>query len=144
MATFKHRVTTENRETGEVTETEKHFTIKVKNQQAFYSVFINTIGRMYDLKCVSDYKVMIELCCNAEFNTGIIHMSPHLRKDMLERLVMTTQNFSNSIFRLKGLRLITGDKGTFTINPEIFWVGERNSRIHLLNDEEFMISFVSW
>ncbi len=141
MSVLKTKITKLDKSTGEIVEVEKHFAIKVKNNEHFFSSFINSVGRLYNLKNVSDYKVIIELCCHAEYNTGVIHMSSHLRKQIIDKLGLSTQNFSNSISRLKELKLISGENGSFLINPEIFWIGDRETRLKLLVSEQFEIVF---
>lgn len=141
MGVLKSRVTKVDVSSGEYVEIEKHFSIKVKNAESFFSVFINSIGRLYNLRTVSDYKVIISLCCNAQYNTGVIHLSAELRKSIMENTGLSTQSFSNSIYRLKTLGLIDGGRGSYTINPEIFWIGDRDARMKILKDGDFTIKF---
>lgn len=127
--------------TGEMFEVEKHYRIPVDNIESFYCSFINSVGRLYGLKSISDFKVITELCINAKFNTGEIHLSSNLRKEMCTKLEISNQNLSNSLARLKELKLIAGEKGSYKINPEIFWKGDASERLKLMKSKDFQISF---
>jgi len=60
---------------------------------------------------------------------------------MCTKLELTTQGLSNSFTRLKELKLIAGEKGSYKINPEIFWKGDANERLKLMKTKDFKISF---
>lgn len=127
--------------TGDIFEMEKHYRVKVDDTESFYCSFINSIGRLYGLKSITDFKVITELCVHAQFNTGIIHISAGFRKEMCTKLELTTQGLSNSFTRLKELKLIAGEKGSYKVNPEIFWKGDANERLKLMKSKDFKISF---
>jgi hypothetical protein len=127
--------------TGETIVVEKQFTVGTKDTEHFYCTYINSIGRLYGLKSLSDFKVIIEFCVRAEFNTGIIDISIKKRKELCDKLEISSQSLSNSIARLKELRLLAGEKGTYQINPEIFWKGDANERLRLLKTNDFKITF---
>ena len=57
--------------------------------------------------------------------------------DIIIYVAMLIYNFK----KLRDLSLITGDKGRFTINPQIFWKGEMKVRNQLLKEEAVQISF---
>ena len=51
------------------------------------------------------------------------------------------KNPINNLKKLKELGLITGEKGEFTINPEIFWKGDTKTRQQVLEGKSLKVSF---
>lgn len=131
-----------DRETGEVTqvETEKSFTIQTTADK-FYMTFIEYAKPRLKIKYASDHVVLATLCDMAMYNTGVVKITPQDRDVMCEGLELSKQQLTNSIARLKKLDLITGDRGTFTINPQVFWKGDTKTRDSLLKDEGIKITF---
>ena len=121
--------------TGEVIEvtTQKIYSIKV-NSDKFFMTFIEMIAPVYKLKSLSDLKLMIKFCEIAEYNTGKVNISSSLRKEICQQLEMSTNSFSISLKSLKDKRLITGDKGTYIINPEIYWKGTIDVRSSMMKN----------
>lgn len=48
---------------------------------------------------------------------------------------------SISLKELVSKRLITGERGSYTINPQIFWKGDLLARDNLLQVEEIQVAF---
>lgn len=81
------------------------------------------------------------MCKRAQYNTGVVNISAADRKEICEELNITNNAITNNFKKRRDLSLITGDKGRFTINPQIFWKGEMKVRNQLLKEEAVQISF---
>lgn len=134
--------TTIDKETGEVLSisTIKEFSVKT-TVDSFYMTFIDYASPFLQLKQGSDKTVIAKLCTQAEFNTGVITLAASKRKDLCDELNISNQQLTNSLLRLKKLKLIEGGGGVFKINPLIFWKGDLKSRDELLNTEGFKVTF---
>ena len=67
-------------------------------------------------------------------------------KDQLEKLSVTSSDIYNyyclnDFKALKDLNLISGEKGVFTINPQIFWKGDEKARKAFMGEQEIKIKF---
>ena len=60
---------------------------------------------------------------------------------MCSELNLANNQITNNLKKLKDLNLITGDKGSFTVNPEIFWKGDAQTRKDILNNKSLQVSF---
>ncbi len=131
-----------NPETGEYVtiESQKTFTTKVTEEQ-FYMTFVNFIGPIFDLKPERAKDLLIWMLKHAEFNTGVVQLPTATRKQISEELSMSNNSITNYLKVLKNKKLISGDCGVFTINPQIFWKGELAARKELLKDKNIQISF---
>lgn len=129
-------------QTGETTflETQKSFTVQTTADK-FYMTFIEYAKPRLKIKYASDHVVLATLCDMAMYNTGIVKITPQDRDEMSRELELSKQQLTNSITRLKKLDLLTGDRGTFTINPQVFWKGDTKTRDSLLKDEGIKITF---
>lgn len=129
-------------ETGEikVIESQKVFTKKVKNDN-FYFTFIDFVAPLFRLRSDSAKTLLVWLCTNAEFNTGVVRLTADDRRQLCETLNMSNNAITNCLKKLKDLNLISGQDGKFTINPQIFWKGEMSVRDRLLQSEDIQIIF---
>jgi len=129
-------------DTGEikVIESQKVFTKKVKNDN-FYFTFVDFIAPLFRLRSDSAKTLLVWLCTNAEFNTGIVRLTADDRRQLCETLNMSNNAITNCLKKLKDLNLISGQDGKFTINPQIFWKGEMSVRDKLLQSEDIQIIF---
>ena len=76
----------------------------------------------------------------AEYNSGEVNISSAKRKKVCEQLKITTTQFSNHLKTLNKLGLITGTKGLYYINPEIFWKGENSVRTEYLKSKSLKVT----
>ena len=131
-----------DKETGEILSYEacKQFTTKV-DQDSFYMVYIDSIGPLFNLTSASARNLLAWMCSNAEFNTGKIDISTANRKEICNKFGITNATISNNISKLKKLKLIDGDDGSYIINPKIFWKGDNKARSELLKTKEIQIIF---
>lgn len=139
---FEKRTEVVDPETGEITgniTTEKKYVYNV-DADKFYMTFIDFTAPLYKLKSDSAKNVLQWMCCNAEFNTGIVYLPAPRMEEMSEFLNMPKQSIYNNIVQLKKLGLLTGERGKFMINPEIFWKGDIQTRRQLLESNGGAVS----
>lgn len=134
-----------DKDTGEIfaMETSKTWTAKQSVEQ-FYMTFIDMYSSLFSkIHSEKAKDVLTWMCMNAEFNTGRVLITPIIREELCKQLSVSSAALSTHISLLKKLNLINGSKGTFFINPEIFWKGELSVRNKLLKDGNitFTISF---
>lgn len=132
-----------NPETGELMQYETSKTYKEKiNSDNFYMVFLDYMAPLFKIKSHITRQVLDKLCQMAEFNTGKVTVSTSDRKELCDSIEINAQQFSRALKQLKDLNLITGDSGSFKINPEIFWKGDQNiRRKELLDNKSLQITY---
>lgn len=128
--------------TGEIVkvDSQKTFTEKI-NPEHFYMTFIDYIAPLYQLHSEVARRMLDWMCEHAEYNTGIVDLSTSKRQQMCTELNLANNQVTNNLKKLKDLNLITGDKGSFTVNPEIFWKGDAQTRKDILNNKSLQVSF---
>lgn len=121
-----------DRLTGEVIDVvvRKRYSIPVKTDE-FFMAFVQFMGPFFEIRYADDFKVLGKMCCWAQMNTGEVDLTAMKRKKMMEELVMTKDQISRSLRRLKDLELISGDGGSYSISHEIFWKGGTDERAAL-------------
>ena len=127
-----HIEETVDRTTGEIQTVKKTFAVKSKTTEEFFMVFLSGLNALCALSRPSDIKILACLCERAEYNTGIVRLTAVDRQEVMKKLGIKPQAFTNSLGRLKKANLVTGDRGTYEINPQHFWKGETNERQRLL------------
>lgn len=123
-----------------ITTTQKTHKIEV-NEDNFFITYLKFLSVFYELTHISDVKLIVKFCELAEFNTGKVSISTGKRKEICDELGINTSNFSKYTKRLKDKGLISGDKGEYKINPDIFWKGDKKSRAALLKDNALTLTF---
>lgn len=128
--------------TGEVSviEDSKVYSEKL-NCDKFYMTFIDYISPYYRLNSENARKILVWMCEHAEFNTGKVSLTAADRVKMAADIGICSNTITNNLKKLKELKLIDGEKGSFVINPQIFWKGDKSVRDSLLKTEEFKIKF---
>jgi hypothetical protein len=123
--------------TGEVirTTTEKVFNIKVENQDEFFMVYTSFMKEYLQIKRSDDLRIMSKFCMMGEYNSGKVVLSQKTREDILKELKMSKSSLSRSIKRLLDMNLISGEKGTYIINPVIFFKGSNSTRNKILKEK---------
>lgn len=137
---LKNETTHVDKETGEVLVSSKTYSINV-NQDEFYMTFIENMAGFFKLKSVVDIKVLTKFCIMAEYNTGKVVLSAAERKELVTFLDISIQQLTNSINNLKKNALINGEKGTYKLNPLVFWKGKNDVRNGLIKDNKVNITF---
>ena len=128
--------------TGELLsyESEKLFTQKI-DKDKFYITYIDFIAPFFQLKSAKAKDLLIWMCNNAEFNSGRVLMPAEIRAQITKELDMSANGITNNLKALKDLNLISGEKGVFTINPQIFWKGDEKARKAFMNEQEIKVKF---
>lgn len=112
-----------------------------KNEDKFYMTFIDYMNLIFKVKPEAAKSLLAWVRQHAEYNTGKISISAADRKNICKELNISNNCITNYLRSLKTLNLINGEKGTFMINPEVFWKGELAARKNLLKDNEIQITF---
>lgn len=128
-----------DKESGKVTTVRKTFSVRSKDTEEFYITFLSGLNAICELSRPSDIKILAILCSRAEFNTGRVALTSEDRKDIMKKLGVKPQAFSNSVNRLKKSNLLQGERGDYKINPQHFWKGTTDERNKLLRDKKFDI-----
>lgn len=128
--------------TGEIVsyETTKTFTKKVSAEK-FYITYIEHVSPLYNLKSDTAKDILSWMCCHAEWNTGKVALTTNTRKELCNELTISPNTLTNNLAKLKQAKMISGEKGDFVINPQIFWKGDTKERDKILDIEEIRITF---
>lgn len=128
--------------TGELVavESEKIFTRKVDSEN-FYMIYIDHMAPLFKLTSLSARHVLEWFCKNAHFNTGKVILSPLEREHICNELGIRSNQLTNNIKILKDLKLISGDRGSYQINPKIFWKGDAISRKQILDGKALEVTY---
>lgn len=128
--------------TGELVkvDTQKTFTEKISPDN-FYMTFIGYMSPLFNLHSDVARSILDWMCMRAEYNSGVVDLSTSKRQKMCSDLSITSNQVTNNLKKLKELGLITGEKGEFTINPEIFWKGDTKTRQQVLEGKALKVSF---
>jgi hypothetical protein len=118
--------------------THKHFSVKVDSADQFFMTFIQFMGPYYEIKYADDYKVLGKLNAMATLNTGEINLSAKRRRELSEELKISQPQISRSIARLKELKLLYGESGSYTIASEIFWRGGTTERVPMAKKQKML------
>lgn len=136
MATkLKNITNTVDIETGHLVEQSKTFSVRADSTQEFYMTFLEFMSPFYKIKSITDVQVLAKLCSLMEFNKNEVYITTARREDVCKELDIKTTHLSNSIKRLKDLKLIAGERGTYRINPKIYWKGTTDERNKLLKEK---------
>lgn len=111
----------------------------------FYITFLKYVGWMYDIRGNVALNVMAKLMEMAEFNTGIVNLSPTLRRRIMEDVGIGNSALSRALAVLESKRAIAKtvdidektnkeitNRGEYFINPEMFWKGDLSKRSKLI------------
>lgn len=118
----------------------KKFSVKVKIEN-FYITYIDNLSGYLRLTSNADKGVLAYLCTKAEYDTGRAAISAEERVTACKIINISSQQFTNSVSKLKELKLITGKSGFYMINPAIFWKGNSKTRSQLLKDNKLAVEF---
>lgn len=139
MSKLQHIEETIDTNSGEVTTIRKTFAVKSKNTEEFFITFLSGLNAICEMSRPSDIKLLAILCSKAEFNTGRVRVTSDDRREILTKLNIATQAFTNSINRLKEQHLISGGRGDYIISPQHFWKGTTDERNKLIKDRRIDI-----
>lgn len=115
--------------TGEILSYESQKVIKEKiNSENFYMIFTDYSDRLYRITSGVAHNVLIWMCSHAEFNTGNVLLPSATRSSLCAELQISDSQLTHALKVLKNNECITGERGVFKINPEIFWKGDQKIR----------------
>lgn len=107
--------------TGEIARVEQVKKQKVSfDSEPFYMVFIDYMAPLFNLKNGTSKSVLSKLCELAEFNTGKVNLASATRQEICEQLQIRNNVLSMSLKELCEKKLISGEKGSYIINAQIF------------------------
>lgn len=130
-------------ETGEIvgTETNKFIKVNLGKQEEFFMTYCKYLSSFYELKYADDIKIIIKFNEWAEFDTGKVDLTSKKRLEITEALGIRNDSISKSLRRLLDAGLINGERGSYIINPVIFWKGDKAKRKELLEGEGLKVEF---
>lgn len=129
--------------TGEIVtvETQKVFTEQIKVDR-FYMTFIDYIAPVHKLGTGITRHLLEWMCEHAEYNTGKVLLNPDVRNAICSELNIKACQISTCIKKLKDSGIIVErGKGTYIINPKIFWKGELKKRSDFMEGKTLEISY---
>lgn len=136
MSKFKTQeiTTTKVNEYGEIIEetTSKSWTIN-KNSEPFFLTYLNSIAWIYQIKSVNAIKVLHKLIEKSSFNTGEVTLCTQDRVEICRELNMLDSVLSRTLKQLIDIGIISGGKGRYKIDPNIYWKGDYKTREKLIN-----------
>ena len=102
--------------------------IKIKStiDECRIITYLNTISWVYKLNSMVTYKLIYKLLEKVNYNSNIINISSKMRKQICKELNISNSSYITGIKQLIELELISGDKGQYSINKEMFWKGDFN------------------
>lgn len=107
--------------------TEKQLEIEADNiRESYYQLLTS----QYGVTRKSDLKLLVELdrYCDSK---GNFNLTVTNRRQIEESLGLNKPNLSAALKRLKELNVITGEKGNYAINPDLF-ISDLNQDIKLI------------
>lgn len=115
------------------------------DNEPFFQTYLNYVGWMYDIRGGVALNVMARLMEEAGYNTGIVSMSPAIRRRVRDALGICDSALTRAINTLVEKKALartsyvdkeTGEvkynKGEYRVNPEMFWKGDRSERKKLI------------
>lgn len=137
MAKFKN-TTHITEPDGEVRVFTKTYSTKVKTEE-FYATYLNHVQFLYSLNN-TEKNIMIYCCNKAQYNTGEVDITPKDRLKMMALFDVKKAALSNNIKSLMSKNLLVGEKGSYVINPNLFWKGTFDKRTDLIDNSTILFS----
>lgn len=131
---------TYDKETGEVKRITKKYSKRVRVND-FFITYIDNLSGFLKVTSNVDKSVLAMLCCIAEYDTGRVFLEAKDRRDICENIGISVQQMTNSISMLKQLKLLSGERGFYMINPVVYWRGTSKARERLLKDKAISVEF---
>lgn len=129
--------------TGEIitVENEKTYSFEV-NKDEFYMTYIDFIAPFFNLKSAVAKSLMVALCMKSDFNDGRVYLVGDNRAEIAKLASIPETNLSKYLKELVDNNLIAKlSRGTYRINPQIFWKGENKARVEQLKSNEIQVMF---
>lgn len=119
---------------GAVTTTQQVYSLKLKSGEEFYMTYLSFMQHLLRIKSMIDVHVLTKFCSMMQFNSNQVFITTGVRKAICAELNLHNSNLSAAIRRLRDLGLISGEEGTFEINPIVVWKGTTETREQLLKE----------
>lgn len=132
---LKHERLDYDPETGNITKTERVYSIKVSPEN-FFMVFNDMLPLVLSITSIRDMRVLLYLSSIADFNTGKIEFSAAGRVEVCRILKIKTDALTNSIRGLRERGFISGERNTYQLNELIFWKGTTEARRKLIEGKK--------
>jgi hypothetical protein len=132
---FESLVEVTNKDSGETTEVRKSVTVSTQGGDKFFMTFIESLSSFYRVSNITDAKLLAKMCSLVEYNSYRVLIPKAVRKEITDELEISPQTMTNSLKRLKDVNLVTGEDGSFEINPNLFWKGSTKERDKILRDK---------
>ena len=122
--------------TGELVSqtTTKQFVIKTTPDK-FYQTYLNFMAPVLGVTKGNDFKVLCGMMFFVEYDTDKVSLTPEKRKELENLVSLKSQTVSNALNNLKKLKLITGSRGDYRVDPRVLWLGTLNTRTTLLKSD---------
>lgn len=117
----------------------KQFRIRVRSEE-FFAVYLEHVGVLFKLNA-TEIKILIYLCKKAKFDTGDVDITAADRIRMMGLFDVKKAAISKNINSLITKKILFGERGSFTINPRLFWKGSVESRNEIAKDITFEINY---
>lgn len=104
-----------------------------KAEGKYIKLYLDDISKIFDL-APFEYNVLFCLFNIAEYGTGILDLSPRVKKlKIIEPLGIKQQTLKNALSKLKAKRLIWSleERGAYRLNPNLFFKGETVDNVKL-------------
>lgn len=120
-------------ETGELIETTVKKTFVVKNEsEPFFQVYLNYISWIYGIKSAAPFQLLCKFMEHAAFNKNRIDLSTKTRQELYDELGFSKSTFTKALNTLLELGVLYGERGSYTVNEQLLWKGDKREREALL------------
>lgn len=129
--------------TGEIqkVETQKVWTKRITNEKDFYQTFIGFAAAQRNIKNIKTIYLLTELCEMASYNNGKVELTPNKRIYLCDTIKFDKSALSRSLKQLVSLKILSGEKSEYILNPEFVWKGDLLTRDKFIKNKNIRISF---
>lgn len=104
----------------------------MEKPRPFYYTFPEYLEYCTKIKSNHTKNILPWLCVHEQNNEGKILLTTATRQELCEQLGITNHQLSLSLKQLVNLKILVGEKGTYYINPKLFWRGDLSLRKEML------------
>ena len=104
--------------------------------EKFYRTYLSFMAPVLGITKGNDFKVLCGMMFFVEYDTDKVSLTPEKRKELEKLVSLQSQTVSNALNNLKKLKLITGSRGDYRIDPQVLWLGTLNTRAALLKNDK--------
>ena len=103
--------------------------------EPFFFTYINCISWIYGLTSVTTIKILYKLLERMDYNTNHVEISSKKRSEIIEDLHISDSSFTKSLNQLIKLNILAGSRGSYTVDENFFWRGDRKTRDALIKSK---------